>query len=506
MMENLYLKPGTVLQGGKYRIVRFISSGGFGCTYEAVHTSFNSRVAIKEFFVRDFCNRDEATSRISVAADSKRDLVAHLKKKFIDEATAIFKMHHENIVRVIDIFEENGTAYYVMDYIDGLSLHEIVKQRGALPENEAIGYILQICSALDYVHSKNRLHLDIKPGNIMIDDSGRAILIDFGASKQYDEYSGENLSRLMGINTTGYAPVEQSTQSFTTFSPPTDIYALGATLYKLLSGITPPDSIALSGGETMLQPLPNSVSPNTRRVVAHAMAIRRVDRYQSVMQFANALKSGEAINNEENTVLDSQRGTEQLQYTPSPKPKSNNGVIIFLISLIAVVVIVIAVFVFREYSGKDTEAYPSQNETELPLDSAESVPADTAVVSEPEQKSTVTEISRPKVENENVTEKEQVSDGSISSGYYLGNMAGFPMSINLKPSSDGSSFSGTYKNIKYKTSFGLSGSYDGSQLTLSGGSGSNAITFYLVPDGNGGLSGRCVSSGGNDLSVSLQLQ
>lgn len=125
----MYLKSNTLLQGGKYRIVRFINSGGFGCTYEALHTLLDSKVAIKEFFVKDFCNRDETTSRVRVATQSKVKLVNQLKK-IIEEAKAIFKMHHSGIVRVIDIFEENGTAYYVMDYIDGRSLHEIVKERG----------------------------------------------------------------------------------------------------------------------------------------------------------------------------------------------------------------------------------------------------------------------------------------------------------------------------------------------------------------------------------------
>lgn len=290
-MEEQHLKNGTKLQEGKYRIIRFINSGGFGCTYEAIHTLLDTHVAIKEFFVKDFCNRDEHTSRISVATNSKRELVAKLKKKFIEEAKALFRMHHEGIVRVIDIFEENGTAYYVMDYVDGKSLQDILLARGPLSEKLAIGYILQVCNALEYVHSQNRLHLDIKPGNIMVDKKGKTILIDFGASKHYDEKNGENTSTLLGVNTKGYAPVEQSTQSFTTFNPATDIYSLGATLYKLLTGITPPDSVLLLSEEARLKPLPSTISRNTRNVVMKAMAIKRKNRYQSVKDFADALQN-----------------------------------------------------------------------------------------------------------------------------------------------------------------------------------------------------------------------
>ena len=159
-----------LLQGGKYRIIRFISSGGFGCTYEAELVLLHKRVAIKEFFVKDFCNRDENISYVTVATQSKVKLIERLKNKFIEEASALFSMQHSNIVRVTDVFEENGTAYYVMDYIDGKSLQEIVKEKGALDEDMAVYYISQIADALKYVHSLNRLHLDIKPGNIMVNN------------------------------------------------------------------------------------------------------------------------------------------------------------------------------------------------------------------------------------------------------------------------------------------------------------------------------------------------
>lgn len=287
----MYLANNTLLQGGKYKIVGHISSGGFGNTYEGVHTMMDTRVAIKEFFPKMFCNRDENTSHITVATQSNKELVDKLRKKFIEEAKAIFKMNHPNIVKVHDIFEENDTAYYVMDYIDGKSLGDIVKQRGPLPEAEAVGYIRQVADALKYVHSLNRLHLDIKPGNVMVDATGHAMLIDFGASKHYDMESGENTSTLMGVNTKGYAPVEQSTQSFTKFSPATDIYALGATLYKLLTGITPPDANLLMAKEETLAPLPSCISKSTHNAVLKAMTQIRAQRPQTIDVFLGLLDS-----------------------------------------------------------------------------------------------------------------------------------------------------------------------------------------------------------------------
>ena len=276
------LKNSTLLQGGRYKIVRYISSGGFGCTYEGELVLVHKRVAIKEFFVRDFCNRDEQTSYVTVGTQSKIKLVECLQNKFLEEAGALYSMQHQNIVRVLDIFEENGTAYYVMDYVDGQSLHDIVREHGALPEQDVLKYVEQIADALEYVHSQNRLHLDIKPGNIMIDKLGKVKLIDFGASKQYDEIDGENTSTLLG-KTPGYAPIEQMGNTVRMFTPATDIYALGATMYKCLTGNTPPDATLLM--DEGLDPFPASVSEKTQKAVEKAMEVSKKNRPQTMDEF-----------------------------------------------------------------------------------------------------------------------------------------------------------------------------------------------------------------------------
>ena len=316
----MHLKNNTLLQGGKYKIERFIASGGFGCTYEAYHTLLDMRVALKEFFVSDFCNRYEKTGQVSVATKSKVELIGKLKKKFIDEARALYKMKHPGIVRVIDVFEENGTAYYAMEYIDGHSLSDVVKKCGKLPEAEAVGYIRQVAEALKYVHSLNRLHLDIKPGNIMLGKDGKAVLIDFGASKHYDDETGENTSTLLGINTKGYAPVEQVNQSFKSFSPATDIYAIGATLYKLLTGITPPSSTLLHSEEATLAPLPSTVSPATRKAVESAMQLLRKNRPQSVEEWMGMFVDDEKTNVDVVVPEPTPAPKSKPQSAPGPKP------------------------------------------------------------------------------------------------------------------------------------------------------------------------------------------
>ena len=279
------LKTGHLLAGGRYKVERVLGQGGFGITYEARDTKFKSRdksVAIKEFFVENFCNREEGTDRIIVATQSKVELVEKLRNKFIDEANALFGLKHPGIVRVTDTFEENGTAYYVMEYINGSTLSSIIETDGPLSEEKALGYIRQAAAVLEYLHGQNRLHLDIKPQNIMADNDGRVVLIDFGVSKQYDEVKGENTSTLMGY-TPGYAPLEQCNNAVVEFTPTTDIYSLGATLYKLLTGQTPPNASEVN--ENGLPALPPHISAPVRAAVETAMQPRRKDRPQSVGEF-----------------------------------------------------------------------------------------------------------------------------------------------------------------------------------------------------------------------------
>lgn len=315
----MHLPNNTLLQGGKYKIVRFISSGGFGCTYEAEHVLLKKRVAIKEFFVKDFCNRDETTSQITVGITSKTALVNKLKSKFIAEAQSLCSLEHPNIVHVFDVFEENGTAYYVMDYIDGPSLNDMVKKDGPMSEQKAVGYIMQMADALKYVHSCNRLHLDVKPGNIMVDENDKAILIDFGASKQYDEEGGENTSTLLG-KTPGYAPLEQMGNDVVKFLPSTDIYALGATLYKLLTGNTPPSASLLASGEK-LGAMPSSISEGTRNAIIQSMQTNKMKRPQSIGEFEKLL-SGDI---DESTQIDSEDADERTFFEEEPaKPAKKN--------------------------------------------------------------------------------------------------------------------------------------------------------------------------------------
>jgi serine/threonine protein kinase len=311
------LSPGFQLQGGKYTIVKFIAAGGFGCTYEGLHVMLNRRVAIKEFYIRDYCNRDEQTSQVSVGAQSQGELISKLEGKFLNEARALCRLNHAGIVHVYDVFEENGTAYYVMDFVDGHSLKEVVDDEGALPESRAVKYISQVADALGYVHGMNMLHLDVKPNNIIIDKNDDAILIDFGAAKQYDTTTNENNSTLLG-QTMGYAPLEQISNEVKVFSPSTDIYALGATLYKIVTGNTPPDISVIANGN--FPALPASLSVGVRNAIIHSMSLKKTDRPQSTDEFLKILKSNQEISPVQPKATEVKQSDDEATVLLSPNP------------------------------------------------------------------------------------------------------------------------------------------------------------------------------------------
>ena len=282
----MHLQTGTYLQGGRYRIEKVLGQGGFGITYSGIQTNLEAKVAIKEFFMKDLCNRDSDTSQVSVGSVGSRETVERFRQKFIKEARNIFRLKHRHIISVIDVFEENGTAYYVMEYVGGGSLAD--KVRGcALPDSVAVCYIRQVAAALDFVHSRRMMHLDVKPANILLDENDNAVLIDFGLAKQYDTEGQQTSSTPVGISH-GYAPLEQYKRGgVSQFSPATDIYSLGATLFKLVTGVTPPEASDVN--DEGLPALPSEISPAVRAAIEAAMEPRRKDRPQSIADFLTML-------------------------------------------------------------------------------------------------------------------------------------------------------------------------------------------------------------------------
>ena len=277
-----HLQPNTTLQGGKYRIERLLGQGGFGNTYIATNTVFDDHVAIKEFFMQGVNDRDENSGSVTIGVESNTQQFDEQKEKFKKEARRLWKLKNEHIVKVHDLFEENGTAYYVMDYIDGESLAERLKRTGKpMSEQDIKKFLPQILDALKEVHKNEMWHLDLKPGNIMVDKQGNAYLIDFGASKQIRANGSMTTSTAL-CYTPGYAPNEQIGQMYDRFGPWTDIYALGATIYNLLTNKKPPMAIDIEEDEEDSFDFPNTVSDGMRKLVVWMMQSKRKARPQSV--------------------------------------------------------------------------------------------------------------------------------------------------------------------------------------------------------------------------------
>ena len=283
---SLSLPLGTKLFGGKYSVGKVLGQGGFGITYMGADTVLSRPVAIKELFPEG-CQRNGTTVQPTRIPPSD---FSSMKQKFLDEARLLASLNHPGIVKVYDFFEENNTAYMVMEYLRGKSLAKVVEERGgALGEQEAVGYILKVGEALAVVHKAGYLHRDLKPENIIVCEDGRVVLIDFGAARGY--MAGKT-GRMTVILTPGFAPYEQYA-TMARFGPTLDIYALGATLYYLLTGEVPisaPDR-AIGVELRSVREINGRVSWQVEEAVRKAMAMRVEERPQSVEEFVRLLTS-----------------------------------------------------------------------------------------------------------------------------------------------------------------------------------------------------------------------
>ncbi len=357
------LPSGTLLQGGKYKIIKVLGQGGFGITYLAEHTAMKENVAVKEFFMKDMCYRVEGESRVTVPPTGSKAIVKVFREKFLREAKMIRTLNNPHIVRVNDYFEENDTVYYVMDFIPGESLKSVIDREGPLPEEKAIGYIKQICEALKYIHERNILHLDIKPSNILLDANGNAVLIDFGVSKHYDIEGNATSSTPVGISK-GFAPVEQGVSSeVSEFKPATDIYALGATLYNLLTGKVPPEAAYLVSSELNR---PKGLSDTVWNTILVAMKPSATDRPQSVGVFLDYLDgrkqlvtSDETVVKNEETIVSVEESKDEESPVINEKTRNRKWIIP---AIAGAVIALVAVLVLIFSSG--SEDNPSENKVE----------------------------------------------------------------------------------------------------------------------------------------------
>lgn len=485
MKRSTYSLPvGSTLMQGKYRIVAVLGQGGFGITYKGEHTMLGTTVAIKEFFMKGACERDENSTHVTTS-QSNSELASRFRTKFLKEAKTLAALKHPNIIRVFDVFEDNGTAYYVMDYIEGNNLSDIVEGKGRLSEPLALKYIRQVANALNYLHQKKLLHLDVKPANILLDkNTGNAILIDFGVSKQYDQ-DGQQTSTTPPAISKGYSPVEQYAQgsNVKTFSPATDIYSLAATLYKLVTGNTPPESNLLLNEDEQLPPYPSNVSEVTRNAIAECLQTRK-KRPQSISEFLQLLDS-EPISNidtpeEEDTILKSQYKKSQEVLTTPIKTKKDNLNTVFIIGAVIVFVVIIGLL-FNKCGGSS-----SNDSSDEDLDSVVyEPPVDTTAVAWDDSTASYEDIYTDDTDNDvsYVSPKNQSNDEITkgSENYEGGSkfVGTFKNGVRLKGTytwADGDRFEGDFKDGK--VSYGTMYYADGDRF--SGNFNSNEERTYGV--------------------------
>lgn len=344
--NNLALPEGIVLHGEAYdyKITSVLGQGTFGITYRAKvemrgalgTLDSNMYVAIKEFFMKEVNGRDNTS--VTSGSTSRDGLFEYYREKFEREARNLSTLQHKNIVRVLESFQANGTVYYAMEYISGQSLDSVIikSPHHCLDAATALGYTQQLGSALSFMHSKGMLHLDVKPANAMVKDDGTVVLIDFGLSKQYAANGEPESSTKVGAGTPGYAPLEQASyREGKGFPTMMDVYALGGTLYKMLTGQRPPEaSEILNDGFPIGEMKQHGVPPQVAACVRKAMAPLKKDRYKTIDQLLNALAQcsmqGGSYDelNEATTIAEvdvigvvKPQPTPQPKVTPQPKPQ-----------------------------------------------------------------------------------------------------------------------------------------------------------------------------------------
>jgi serine/threonine protein kinase len=293
----LLLPPGTPLMNGQYLVGKILGKpGGFGITYLGWDSQLTTFVAIKEYLPREVAGRNFDRLTVSAHTSSDSENFRYGLDQFLLEARTLAQFDHSNVVRVRTYFQENGTAYLVMDYLQGSSLHDhLADIGGRMSEKQALGIILPILDGLKEVHAKGFLHRDIKPQNIYITNNGRPILLDFGTARQ--AMSGFNRG-MTTILTPGYAPWEQYHRHGKQ-GPWTDIYACAATLYHMVTGIVPAEASERIAQDAFLAPgqIVTGLSTHFNYAIIQALSIDPANRPQNVAEFQNALtgKTGPAM-------------------------------------------------------------------------------------------------------------------------------------------------------------------------------------------------------------------
>lgn len=303
MEKNSYSLQRNTGLIGRYVIQEVLGQGGFGITYLGIDKLYGNKVAIKEYYPQKIAMRKaQYEDVVTVTSIEEKNNYNKGKKRFLDEAQVMARFNkNEGIVKILDFFEANNTAYIVMEYLEGITLKQYLGKYGVIQFRNLIEMMLPLREALIEIHSQGLIHRDISPDNIMVQHNGKLKLMDFGAARDYTESGNKSLTVILKP---GYAPPEQY-QTHGVQGPWTDIYALCATIYKCLTGITPPDAIARVMDDKFKEPdqLDGKLSPDIKKILWKGMNIFPEERYQDIVEFGEDVCDALFIP-EENKKLD----------------------------------------------------------------------------------------------------------------------------------------------------------------------------------------------------------
>lgn len=406
-MDNVSLQVGTILKGSTdYRIEEQLHQGGFGITYRASGTYMAGNIpqigtfTIKEFFIGKICSRD-ASGNVTVSAEHKESY-NKAKLDFKQEAEILHNLHHDNIVPVNEVFEQNNTVYYVMSFLGNTSLYRYVASRGGkLSESESKEIIVSVSKAVKHLHDNQILHLDIKPDNIMMQQMGgqyRPILIDFGQALYFANGKPKNPKAIGGYSK-GYSPLELKNE-INTFQTSIDVYSLAATLLYMLSGVDPCDA-SEQGRSKLYQVLPDSVSNKCAETLVRALACNASGRIQNVDSFISELRQVATSPIGGNIPTGSGNATEAI--IPSSKPSFPTKYLYIIIGVVCLVAIILVGVKFMS-SNSDADS------------ASERLKPDSTVVIEDGQTSPTTTEEQVEIKDENTsTQSTKESEPEIKS-------------------------------------------------------------------------------------------
>ena len=292
MEENLHCLRKETRLIGRYTIEGVLGQGGFGITYLGIDELHEKKVAIKEFFPQGIVTRNiEYQDTVTVTFVGEKENYEKGKERFLKEARTMAKFSKdEGIVKALDFFEINNTAYIVMEYLEGITLKQYLRENQRIAPEDLIELLVPLIESLDEIHSQGMIHRDISPDNIMVLPDGRIKLMDFGAARDYTEFGEKSLSIVLKP---GYAPPEQY-QTHGIQGPWTDIYALCATMYKCITGENPPDAIerVMEDHLKKISEFGITIPPQEEAAIIKGMSVSAKDRYQDIKDFCEDLYGG----------------------------------------------------------------------------------------------------------------------------------------------------------------------------------------------------------------------